>query len=552
MVWSGLGLLRRHLADLQRIAREPLLLTIVVLIAASLVVLVLFPLLRVVLLPNIQDWVQSVREPRFLMVTRNTMWMVLVSTLTATAIGYIFAFATTRIPRMPLAVFFRFIGILPLVSPPFVTGLAFLLLFGRRGLITHALLGLRLDPYGWHGLWFAQTLAFFPVAYLIIAGVLKRIPPTLEQAARGLGASGFRLFRTVTFPLTLPGVAGAALLVANFVLADFGNPMLIGGRFSVLATEAYMQIMGRYDMTMAAVLATVLFIPSFLFFLLQRWVISRRSYVTVTGKLSALDRPPVSRPVVYGLFAICAVMSTIVLLVYITIFLGAFTKVWGIDWSLTVANFDYTIFRGQELWNSVRFASAAALFVAVLSTLGGYVLYRKKFIGRRFLDFLALLPAALPGTFVGIGYVLAFNNPPLLMTGTAVIIILIMAVRNLPFGYRTAMSSIQQIDPSIEEAAAALGAGSGRTFWHIVLPLLKYTFVSAFMYAFIKSVNTLSAVIFVVSPGRNVAAASILGLADHGYWGMACALAAGLMLITFAALGLFRLVAGKRASLFEV
>lgn len=541
-----------HVERINRLIRDPILLLAIFGIAFITLIFILYPLLKVILLPTLKNWQTFFSRPRFMNVTKNTFRMVILSTMSATILGYVFAYATTRIEDMPLARLFHLVAILPLISPPFVTGLSFILLFGRRGLITHSLLGLKFDLYGWHGLWFAQTIAFFPVAYMSLAGILKKINPSLEQAAQDMGARGFTLFRTVIFPLTLPGVAAAALLVANFVLADFGNPMLIGGDFSVLATEAYMQITGRYDTKMAAVLVSVLFIPSFVFFLLQRWLLDRKSFVTVTGKPSSMEPTPVSPITKWVIFGICSVISILVLSIYVVVFVGAFTEVWGVNWNLTLANFEYTIFRGQELLNSVRFAAVAAVFTAVFSIVGSYVLYRKRFIGRTALEFLSLLPAALPGTMMGIGYVLAFNQPPILLSGTTAIIVLVMGIRNVPFGYRTGVSALQQIDKSIEEASEDLGAGTGRTFVHIVLPLLRYAFTTTLIYTFIKSINTLSAVIFVVSPGKNVAASSILGLAEHGYWGQASALSAGLILITFASLGLFRLIGGSNARLFDV
>lgn len=546
------GKVRHATTQIRRIARDPVLVVAILGIALGTIIFILYPLLKVILLPSADNWRAFLSRTRYLTVTKNTFRMVFLSTISATTLGYIFAYATTRIKDMPLRGLFHWIAILPLISPPFVIGLSFILLFGRRGIITYSLLGLNFDLYGWHGLWFAQTIAFFPVAYMALAGVLSKINPSLEQAAQDMGAKGFTLFRTVTLPLTLPGIAAAALLVANFILADFGNPMLIGGNFSVLATEAYMLITGRYDTNMAAVLVSVLFIPSLVFFLAQRWVLGRKSFVTVTGKPSSMDPPSVSPVTKWVVFAICSLMGLLVLSIYVVVFVGAFTELWGVNWNLTLANFEYTIFRGQELWNSVRFATVAAILTATFCTIGAYVLCRKRFIGRGFLEFLSLLPAALPGTMMGIGYVLAFNQPPIVLSGTVAIIVLVMATRNIPFGYRTGVSTLQQIDKSIEEASEDLGAGSGRTFYHVVLPLLKYAFTTTLVYTFIKSINTLSAVIFVVSPGKNVAASSILGLSEHGYWGQASALSAGLILITFAALGLFRLLAGSNAKLFDV
>jgi iron(III) transport system permease protein len=537
--------------EFRRIAADPLLFTLLVIVAGLLVVFILFPVVRVLTLPRLEHWREFVGRPALLRAAIHSLVMMALSTTTATLVGFLFAYGLVR-TQMPLKAFFRTLTLLPLISPPFVTGLAFILLFGRRGLFTYSLLGLDLNPYGWHGLWMAQTLAFFPVAYLTIAGVLRSLDPALELAAQDLGASGFRLFRTVTLPLLTPGIASAGLLVGIFVLADFGNPMLIGGNYSVLATEAYMQVIGRYNTEMAALLASVLLLPSLVLFLVQRYIMEKRSFVTVTGRPSALARKPAPWYVTWPLFGFCLAVSLVILAIYLVIVLGAFSKVWGVDWSLSLRNFQYTIFRQRDLYNSVRFALSASVLTAVLATLGAYLIERKRFLGREVLDFFTVLPAAIPGTLMGIGYVLAFNQPPLELTGTAAIIVLSMAFRTLPVGYRNAVSALHQIDVAIERASEDLGADSLRTFVHIVLPLLKYAFFATLIYTFVKSINTLSAVIFLISPGNVVASASILGLAEHGYWGQAAALATALISLGLLSVLAFRLIAGRRARLFEL
>ena len=225
----------------------------------------IFPVVRVLAQPGLTEWWRLFTDPRWLRLGGNTFLIAVLSTASAVALGFLFAYATSR-PDVPLRHLFKLVAILPLVSPPFVGGLAFILLFGRRGLVTYSLLGLSGDIYGWHGLWMVQTLAFFPIAYLSLAGVLRRINPTLEYAAQDLGVHGLRLFCTVTLPLATPGLASAALLVGIYTLSDFGNPMLVGGAFKVLATETYTQITGWGDIGMAAALSAALLLPSLVLF----------------------------------------------------------------------------------------------------------------------------------------------------------------------------------------------------------------------------------------------------------------------------------------------
>ena len=535
----------------RRLTVDPLGWGMIALVVVLLGLFVLVPIGRVLAQPGPAEWTRLLTDPRWLRLAGNTILIAALSTASAVMLGFLFAYATSR-PDVPLRHLFKLIAILPLVSPPFVGGLAFILLFGRRGLITYSLLGLSGDIYGWHGLWMVQTLAFFPIAYLTLAGVLRRINPTLEYAAQDLGAHGFRLFRTVTLPLATPGVASAALLVGIYTLSDFGNPMLVGGAFKVLATETYTQVTGWGDLGMASALSAALLLPSLVLFALQRYWLEGRSYVTVTGKGSFADPLPTPGLLRWALFAGCGLVALVLLATYAVVFVGAFARTWGVNWRPTLENFEYTVFRGRQLWNSIRFAGIAALGGSAFAVLAAFLIHRKRFPGRAMADFAAVLPAALPGTLIGVGYILAFNTPPLTLTGTGTIIVAAMLFRTIPVGYRAAVAGLSQIAPSIEEGAADLGARPLRTLWDVTLPLIRSAFTSALVFTFIRSMNTLSAVIFLVSPGNVVASASILALAEHGDWGQASAMAASLMSAVFLVLLLFRLLTGGRMRLFEL
>ncbi len=543
--WAGNSL------QVRRLVGDPLSAAMIALVIGLLGVFVLLPVGRVLVQPGPAEWMRLLTDPRWIRLGGNTLMIAALSTVSAVTLGFLFAYATSR-PDLPLRNLFKLIAILPLVSPPFVGGLAFILLFGRRGVITYSLLGLRGDIYGWHGLWMVQTLAFFPIAYLSLAGVLRRINPTLEYAAQDLGAHGIRLFRTITLPLATPGLASAALLVGIYTLSDFGNPMLVGGPFKVLATETYTQVTGWGDLGMASALSVALLLPSVILFALQRYWVEGRSYATVTGKGSFADPLPTPGFLRWGLVAGCSLVALVLLATYAVVFVGAFARTWGVNWRPTLENFEYTVFRGAQLWNSIRFAAMAALGGSAFAVLAAFLIHRKRFSGRAAVDFAAVLPAALPGTLIGVGYILAFNTPPLALTGTGTIIVAAMLFRTIPVGYRAAVAGLAQIAPSIEEGAADLGARPLRTLWDVTLPLIRSAFTSALVFTFIRSMNTLSAVIFLVSPGTVVASASILALAEHGDWGQASAMAASLMSAVFLVLLGFRLLTGGRLRLFEL
>jgi iron(III) transport system permease protein len=383
-------------------------------------------------------------------------------------------------------------------------------------------------------------------------GVLQSIAPSLEHAGRNLGATGFKLFRTITFPLARPGVAGAALLVSIQVLADFGNPIMIAGDFSVLATEAWLRVEGWGDVRGAAVLSSLLLLPSFFLFIVQRYWVRQRSYITVTGKMALVDIQKTGWYVRWFLFFFCTFVSMMILLIYVALVMGSFVKGWGFDWAPTLRYVKEILSRSPELVNSLSFALIAGLASAVFSMTSAYLVSRKQFLFRQFVDFTNILPAALPGIFFGIGYSIAFTRPPIDLYGTAVIIILSMIFWNISMGYQTGIGTFSQISPSFSEAASNLGAGSMKIFWEIEAPLVRGPFFSAFVVSFIRAVTTLSVIVFLSTSGNVVATFSIMNLVSDGFYGKAAALTSALLVVSFSVLGLAKLAIGKRMELFKV
>ena len=255
-----------------------------------------------------------------------------------------------------------------------------------------------------------QTITYFPYAYVVVKGVLRGVAPSLEYAGHNLGAGHWRVFKDIIWPLALPGTCGAALVVSLMVLADFGNPLLIGGNFVMLPTEAYMQIIGWYNLSAATVLALMLLVPAMVFFLAQYFWLSSGSYITITGKESSLQRIELPQVVQKGLEVFCLAFSVVVLSVYGVLYLGAFCKVWGYDWTFTLTNFEYVWGRKTEIINSIHYSFLASLFAACFSLILAYTVERKQIGINRGLDFMAVLPGALPGMFLGIGYLMAFNK----------------------------------------------------------------------------------------------------------------------------------------------
>ncbi len=536
---------------MKKLMREPLLLASIAAIFMALGLFVIYPVLRVLFYPSLRDFLGLPTNERYVTATLHTFIIVVLSTTSATVVGFLFAYTFTR-TTVPCKALFRSIAILPLFSPPFMIAFSYILIFGRNGLVTYTLLGTRYNIIGWHGLWLSQTIAFFPIAALVMEGVLQSIAPSLEYAARNLGASGWRLFRTVTLPLARPGVAGAALLVAIYVLADFGNPVMIAGHYTVLPTEAWARISGWGDVTGAAVLSAVLLVPAFGLFLAQRYWVGRRQYFTITGKVALLTLPPTPGYLKWPFFTFCTVVSTLILLVFLGLLAGAFCRGWGFDYTPTLKHWQDVLANGRSLIHSLAFASAAATISSLLSIFTSYLVSRKSFPGRGLLDFVAILPAAIPGVVFGIGYSLAFNVPPFDLYGTATIIILSMIFWSIPMGYQTGIGRLKQIAPSLGEAASNLGAGSLRTFWDVELPLLKSSLVSAFVVSFIRAVTTLSVIVFLVTNRNVVATFTILNLANDGYRGAAAALTTALLALSCIVLAVSRLLFGRNVELFRI
>jgi iron(III) transport system permease protein len=512
---------------------------------ASLVlgVFVLYPTYRVLVYPALTDYLRIPENLRWLQAARNSLVMMVISTLTATFAGLAFAFATTR-ADVPGARLFRSVAVLPLFAPPFMVAFAYILMFGRQGLITHTLLGLNLNIFGWQGLWLVQTVAFFPLAMLIIVGVLEGVNPSLEHAARNLGADEWAVVRTISLALARPGIAGAMLVVAISVLADFGNAVVIAGGFPLLATEAWFRMEGLADLKGAALVVAMLIVPTAILFLLERYWVSRRTYTTITGRGGRIERPPTHPVLKWLVAAFCAAMSVLVLLVYVAVVAGGFTASWGRDWTLTAAHWYLASDRLGSLLTSLKVGALAGVVTGAVSVVVAFLASRRLPL-RGVLDFLAVLPGALPGVFMGVGFVLAFNAPPLELAGTAWIIALALAFWHLPMGYQAATATLKQIERSIEEAAMSLGATGLRVLWDIYLPLLRRAFVSAFTVSFIRAVTNVSIVVFLVAPGNIVATFVILNMISNNNWGAAAALTTMLLAITLVAVAVANLVVGR-------
>jgi iron(III) transport system permease protein len=527
-------------------------------VLALLVTFVVWPVVKVLwlsvggddrlTLANYQAFFSSWRLARILV---NSLLVSAVATVVTVALALVLAYGVTR-TTMPGKRFVSLMALLPMISPPFLVSLAFILLFGRNGLVTRTL-GLDWSIYGFWGIVVAQVFTFLPQAYILLANVLGTIDTSLEEAAENLGAGPLVTLRRVTLSVARPGLASAALIVFILCMTDFGNPILIGGRFNVLATEIYAQVIGMNDFAAASTMSVILIVPCLLAYVVNTAWVGTKSYVTVTaGALTAVRPTPALLR--WPLTGVAVGIGLFVAVIYGLIPLGSLVRLWGSDWSLSLHHYTFhsTAEGAWPIWNSVRLAVVTGVVGTLLALITAYVIERKRPPGARLLESLSLLPAALPGTVIGVGYILAFNVPPVLLTGTVWILVTSVVFWKFPVAVLAAVNALKQIDPAIEEAAVSLGAGGLTTFVRVVLPLLTGTAFSIFIYFFINGMVTVSAVIFLIFPGFNLGSVAILNQVENGYPGVACALGTLILVIVIGAVLLLRaLIGGDRVAILK-
>ena len=538
----------KKLNETKMILRQPLLLAAVVLTVVLLALFVVYPLAKVLIFSmtdaegnfSLANLTEILSTSRYLAVFGRTMLLGVVVAVIATFIGYVFAYTITR-TNAPCKKFLTTMATLPILSPPFILSLSIIFLFGKQGFITKTLLGITgNNVYGMGSLVVVQVMSFFPIAYLTLSGILSSIDASVEDAACNMGAGRWKTFWTVTFPLSLPGIISGFLLVFIQSLEDFSNPATIGGDFSTLSTEVYQIITGSYDMRKGSVLALLLLLPAVTAYLFNKYWFNKKSFVTVTGKPTQarkmIDEPHIKWP----LFAFCMLISAIILLFYGTVIYGSFVKTWGYDFSLTLDQYKRAL---QYGWDSLKNSMILALISAVIGGLLGmiiaYITAKRNYYGKRFIEVASVLMFAIPGTVLGISYILAFNTKPLVLTGTAAILVIVFTFRNMPVAIESGTTTLLQIDNSIEEASTILGAGTGYSFRRITLPLLRNAFFSGLVYSFTKAITAVSAVIFLVSPRWNLVTSKIYSLFDQAKYSMAAAFVTMMVLILLVFIGIF-------------
>ncbi len=494
----------------------------------------------------------------------NTLFLAICCGIGSTALGLAFALTVTR-TGFRFKKVMRVLTVLPIVTPPFVIGLALILLFGRSGLVNQFLeWSMGVTPtrwiYGFQGVLLAQLFAFTPVAFLVLIGVVEGVSPTLEEASQTLRADRWATFTTVSLPLMRPGLANAALVGFIESIADFGNPIVLGGDYGVLSTEIYFAVVGaQLDYGRAAALGLLLLVFALAAFFVQRRVVGSGSYATISGKGDSGLSSPLPDAARRAAFGVAVPWATFTFLLYGFAFVGGLVKVWGRDYTPTLDHYakaftvertaDGLIWSGaawNSFWTTVKLAAIAAPLTAALGMIAAWIIVRQRFVGRATLEFATILSFAVPGTVIGVAYVFAFNVPPVEITGTAMIIVICFVFRNMPVGVRAGMASMSQIDRSLDEASSTLRGRAWQTLIYVVLPLLRPAVVGALVYGFVRAVTTVSAVVFLVTAEYELATTYIILRVINGDYGLAIAYSCALIVLMLAVILLIQFLVGER------
>lgn len=554
----------RQSAALERkkLMADPIMVTTIVVLIAFLTLFILYPL-AILLVDSVYGpetgltlsiFERIFQMPSFRKAITNTLKVGFTVGILSTIIGLLFAYVEVyvKIRAKFTSRLFQVVSMLPVVSPPFVLSLSMIMLFGKAGIITRHLLKIYDNSvYGFGGITIVQTLTFFPVCYMMLKGLLKNIDPSLEEAARDMGASRFKVFTSVTLPLILPGLGNAFLVTFIESIADFANPMIIGGSYDTLATTIYLQITGAYDKEGAAAMAVVLLCITLLMFIVQKYVLEAKSTATLTGKASRARMLITDRSVTLPLTILCAIIAVFVVVMYACVPFGALFKTWGYDFTLTPKWFIQVFerYHGLEAFrDSFVLSLIAAPLTALLSMIISYLVVKRNFRTKGFIEFVSMLAMAVPGTVLGVGFIRGFSAGVFRtgflqgLYGSAAILVIVFIVRSLPTGTRSGISALRQIDKSIEESAYDMGADSFTVFRTVTLPLIKDSFLSGLVTAFVRSITAISAIILLVTPQFFLITVQINEFAEKGSYGIACAFATILIAITYGSVLLMNLV----------
>jgi iron(III) transport system permease protein len=477
------------------------------------------------------NFISYARTPALLTSLWNSLWVSVMVTLVAVPAAFVFAYALTR-SQLRFKPVFRGITLVPLLAPSLLSAISLIYWFGNQGVLKDGLTALGITQiYGAPGIVVAECFAVFPHALMILVTALTAADARLYEAADALGTSRWRSFVTITLPGAKYGLISASLVVFTLVITDFGIPKVIGGNFNVLATDVFKLVIGQQDFQRGAVVAMLLLAPAVLTFAVDHFV-SRKQTAMLTAR-AVPYRPRRSALRDRLLTTYCVLISLLMLAMLGMAVFASFASFWPYNLSPSLRHYTMGLFDaevGEGFVNSLRMAAGTAVFGTALVFSGAYLLEKTPVPPplRAGVRLLAMLPMAVPGLVLGLGYIFFFNAPdnplnPLYHTMT--LLTLCSIVHFYTTGHLTAVTALKALDAEFEAVSASLKVPFYKTFWRVTLPICTPALVDIARYFFINAMTTISAVVFLYSPDTKVASIAILNLDEAGEMGAAAACA---------------------------
>jgi iron(III) transport system permease protein len=499
---------------------------------------------------GLANWARYFETPALLGSLWNTVWVSLLATAIVVPLAFVYAYALTRTTMRGRGVF-RAIGLVPILAPSLLPAISLIYLFGNQGFARWMLMGE--SVYGPIGIVIAQVFYCFPHAFLILATALSIADKRHYEAATVLGAGNARIFLTVTLPGVKYGLVSAFFVVFTLVATDFGIPKVIGGRFNVLSTDIYKQVVGQQNFEMGAVVGMVLLVPAMLAFAADRWVAKRQVALLTARAVPYEPQPNAARD--RALFAFCAAVAFCVLTLLAVAFYASLIQYWPWNKSFTLRHYVFSNADAsgwEAYWNSLEMAALVASFGTVAIGIGAWLVEKTKGAGtlRAAVHLLAMIPLAVPGLVLGIAYIFFFNapsNPLGFVYGTMAILVLNTIAHFYTVGHLTSLQALKQMDPEFESVSASLKVSVWRTAWKVTLPVASPALLDVWFYMFVNAMTTVSAVVFLYGPFTKLASVSIVNMDEAGFTASAAAMGVIIVLTSAFAKLLHSLLAWRLA-----
>ena len=503
---------------------------------------------------TLENYIRFFTKKYYYSALGRSIFVSVTTTLTTLIVGVPMAYAMSRYNVLGKKFIHIFI-IMSLMSPPFIGAYSWIMLFGRSGLVTKFFEGFGIilpSIYGKLGIILVFTFKLFPYVYLYTSGAMGSIDSSLEEAAENLGSNKLRRLRTITLPVIMPSIAAGAIMVFMTSLADFGTPMLIGEGYMVLPVLVYNEYMSEIggNAHLASALSVVVVCCSTAVLLVQKYFVSKKNYVMTAMRppkeeeVHGIKRFLVSFPVMLVTFIGILPQIVVVVSSFIKSDFTGFQKGFSLDSYITIFN---------RLWTNIRntyvFSTTAIIFIIILGMLISYIVVRQKGLAGQIMDLLIMFPFVIPGAVLGISLIVAFNKEPLILTGTAAIMIIAFVVRKLPYTVRSGSAFLQQMDPSVEEASISLGVSPMKTFFKVTARLMAPGILSGAILSWITCINELSSSVMLYGGKTSTISVAIYTEVVRNSYGTAAALASILTFTTVVSLLIFLKVSKGKVSI---